>query len=71
MGQTPDETMPDRIYTFIAAYINTEGMPPTIREIGKAMDLQTVSQTEHYLTILEQQERIARQPDKARDIRLT
>lgn len=71
MGDVSEESMQDRIYAYIVAYIGTEGMPPTIREIGKAMDLRTVSQVEHYLKILEQQGRIARQPEKARDIRLT
>ena len=59
-----------RIYDFIEMYINTEGMPPTNREIGHAMNIASTGHVDYHLTMLEKKGWITRQAKKSRGIKL-
>jgi repressor LexA len=60
-----------RIYDFIVMYINREGMPPTNREIGHAMNIASTGHVDYHLTMLEKKGWISRQAKKSRGIKLT
>jgi SOS-response transcriptional repressor LexA len=65
-----DQQMLEDVYTFIRDYTHTNhGLAPTLREIatGCYISHPTVLR---YLDVLEIQGRIARQPGRARSIRL-
>lgn len=59
-----------RIYDFIVNYIRTEGMPPTNREIGQAMGINSTGHVDYHLTMLEKKGYIIREPKKSRGIKL-
>lgn len=58
------------IYAFIAEYIRTRGMPPTIREIGEALHIQSTGHIAHHLSRLEEKGLLELLPGKARGIKL-
>jgi repressor LexA len=60
-----------RMYDFIVTYINQEGMPPTNREIGQAMNIASTGHVDYHLTMLEKKGCISRQAKKSRGIKLT
>ena len=60
-----------KMYDFIETYIKAEGMPPTNREIGRAMNIASTGHVDYHLTILEKKGMIARQEKKSRGIKLT
>lgn len=59
-----------RIYNFIVDYIRDEGMPPTNREIGLAMNISSTGHVDYHLTMLEKKHYIQREPKKSRGIKL-
>jgi repressor LexA len=59
-----------RMYDFIELYINREGMPPTNREIGRAMNIASTGHVDYHLTMLEKKGCIIRQAKKSRGIKL-
>jgi repressor LexA len=71
MRQAPRSDLQDRIYAFILTSITTQGMPPTIREIGRAMGIPSTGHIDHHLTMLEKKGRIVRLPGKSRGMKLT
>ncbi len=60
-----------KMYDFIEKYIKAEGMPPTNREIGRAMNIASTGHVDYHLTILEKKGMISRQEKKSRGIKLT
>ena len=60
-----------KMYDFIDKYIKAEGMPPTNREIGRAMNIASTGHVDYHLTILEKKGMISRQEKKSRGIKLT
>jgi repressor LexA len=60
-----------RMYDFIVDYMDREGMPPTNREIGRALNIASTGHVDYHLTILEKKGLITRQPKKSRGIKLT
>ena len=60
-----------RMYDFIVDYIKAEGMPPTNREIGKALQIASTGHVDYHLTMLEKKGLITRQSKKSRGIKLT
>jgi repressor LexA len=60
-----------RMYEFIVSYMNAEGMPPTNREIGRALQIASTGHVDYHLTMLEKKGLITRQPKKSRGIKLT
>jgi len=59
-----------RIYDFIVEYIRDEGMPPTNREIGSAMNIATTGHVDYHLAMLEKKGYITRESKKSRGIKL-
>ncbi len=70
MDNLPKESLQGKIYAFLVSRIN-EGMPPTIREIGLAMGIESTGHIDHCLKMLEKKGLITRQQGKSRGIRLT
>ncbi len=60
-----------KMYDFIEKYIKAEGMPPTNREIGRAMNIASTGHVDYHLTSLEKKGLISRQEKKSRGIKLT
>lgn len=58
------------IYEFIRDYIQEHGYPPTIREIGKEVELKSISTVHHHLRKLEEKDLIKRVHGSSRAIRL-
>jgi repressor LexA len=60
-----------RMLEFIVNYIRREGMPPTNREIGKAMKIASTGHVDYHLSMLEKRGYITREAKKSRGIKLT
>ncbi len=56
------------ILDYIVRQINLKGYPPSVREIGEAVGLQSSSTVHNHLTQLEQKGYIRRDPTKPRAI---
>ncbi len=61
----------ERILRFLQSYNQENGYPPTVREIGKELGIESTSLVSFYLTQLEKQGLISRDPAISRGIRLT
>lgn len=61
----------ERILQFVEAYSRENGYPPTVREIGKELSIESTSLISFYLAQLEKRGRISRDPAISRGIRLT
>ena len=59
-----------RIFDFIIKYIRDEGMPPTNREIGYAMNIASTGHVDYHLSVLEKKGYITRDYKKNRSIKL-
>jgi repressor LexA len=59
-----------RILSFIEAYTQREGRPPTNREIGLAVGINSTGHVDYHLTMLEKKGCIQRDRKKSRGIRL-
>lgn len=59
-----------KIYDFIVEYMKNEGMPPTNREIGHAMQIASTGHVDYHLSMLERKGFISRQAKKSRGIKL-
>src|SRR5437660_1182154 len=59
-----------RILNFIREYQHKNGMPPTNREIGHAMDINSTGHVDYHLSMLERDGHIQREPRKSRGIKL-
>ncbi len=63
--------MQRRIYEYIAAFIQEQGYPPSVREIGEAVGLKSPSTVHFHLKHLEEAGVIAKGAGKGRAIALT
>jgi repressor LexA len=61
----------ESILRFISSYSEEHGRPPTIREIGKAVDISSTSVVNYNLTRLEDQGYLRRDPEVSRGIGFT
>jgi repressor LexA len=59
-----------RIYEFLVEYIREEGIPPTNREIGSAMNIASTGHVDYHLSMLEKKGYITRESKKSRSITL-
>jgi repressor LexA len=59
-----------KILDFIEAYTRREGRPPTNREIGKQVNIESTGHVDYHLTVLEKKGYILRERKKSRGIRL-
>lgn len=66
-----DDSLQNRVYAFITAFIHAQEMPPTIREIGRAMNIESTGHIDHILRMLEKQGLIERQKGRSRGMKLT
>jgi len=69
MQDTPTEPQ-QRILGFIRHYMQTEGRPPTNREIGQAVGIRSTGHVDHHLSALERKGLITRVRGTSRGIRL-
>jgi repressor LexA len=60
-----------KAYHFIVSFINDEHMPPTIREIGRALGITSTGHVNFLLEALEEHGLIEREIKKSRGIKLT
>lgn len=58
------------ILAYIAKHVKEEGIPPTVREIGKGVGLRSTSTVQAHILWLERAGVISRKPGKERMIRL-
>lgn len=65
------ETRQTDILKFIHAQVEEKGYPPTVREIGEAVDLSSTSTVHGHLSRLEKKGLLQRDPTKPRAIELT
>src|SRR5216117_161512 len=69
----PQEQMGEfqrKMYEFIVNYIRENQMPPTNREIGRAMNIASTGHVDYHLTMLEKKGLISREAKKSRGIKL-
>jgi len=59
-----------RVLEVVEEHIDRTGIPPTLREIGEAVGLANVNAVRGHVTALEKKGYIAKEPDKARSIRV-
>ena len=59
-----------KVLRFVDDFSQENGFPPTMREIGRAVGLANVSAVRGHLSALEKKGYIAKDPDKARSIRV-
>ncbi len=60
-----------KVLDCIAQYVDEHGYPPTVREIGKAIGVNSTSLVTYYLKRLEERGLILREPSMSRAIQLT
>lgn len=68
------EQLPERqqkVLDCIAEYVDEHGFPPTVREIGDAIGVNSTSLVSYYLKRLEERGLIVREPSMSRAIQLT
>jgi repressor LexA len=68
LKQTSD--LQQQIYQFIVNYIHEEQIPPTNREIGRAVGIASTGHINHHLTALEKKGMIERKARRGRAIKL-
>ena len=72
MGRRPSEInkREKAILKFIEKQIMTDGYPPSVREIGKAVGLRSTATVHGYLSKLEEKGYIKKQDKKGRTLKL-
>ncbi len=70
MKREPKDSLQHKAYAFIVEFIQAQGMPPTIREIGRAVNVESTGHINHILRMLEKQGLIERQKGRSRGIKL-
>ncbi len=58
------------MYEYITDTINSEGYPPTVRDIQSALHIKSTSTVHSYLARLEEKGYIRREPGKSRSVRI-
>ncbi len=71
MTEKPLSKRQQNILQFTRGYLDENGRPPTIREIGKAVGINSTSVVNYNLTRLEEKRYLDRDPDVSRGLRLT
>lgn len=70
MKKEPEDNLQNKVYAFITAFIDVQGMPPTIREIGRAVNVESTGHIDHILRMIEKLGLIERQKGRSRGIKL-
>ncbi|HMT22024.1 MAG TPA: transcriptional repressor LexA [Promineifilum sp.] len=71
MSEKPLSKRQQQILQFTRGYMDEHGRPPTIREIGKAVEINSTSVVNYNLGKLEEKGYLDRDPDVSRGLRLT
>lgn len=71
MSEKPLSKRQQNILHFTQGYVDEHGRPPTIREIGKAVGINSTSVVNYNLGKLEEKGYLDRDPDVSRGLRLT
>jgi repressor LexA len=71
MNEKPLSKRQQSILQFTQGYMGEHGRPPTIREIGKAVGINSTSVVNYNLSKLEEKGYLDRDPDVSRGLRLT
>ena len=71
MTEKPLSKRQQNILQFTRGYMDEHGRPPTIREIGKAVGINSTSVVNYNLGKLEEKGYLDRDPDVSRGLRLT
>lgn len=71
MSEKPLSDRQKSILSYIQAYVADHGRPPTIREIGSAVDISSTSVVNYNLTKLKEKGLLERDADVSRGLRLT
>lgn len=71
MTEKPLSKRQQNILQFTRGYLDENGRPPTIREIGKAVGINSTSVVNYNLSRLEEKGYLDRDPDVSRGLRLT
>lgn len=71
MNEKPLSKRQQSILQFTRGYMDEHGRPPTIREIGKAVGINSTSVVNYNLSKLEEKGYLDRDPDVSRGLRLT
>lgn len=71
MNEKPLSKRQHSILQFTRGYMDEHGRPPTIREIGKAVGINSTSVVNYNLSKLEEKGYLDRDPDVSRGLRLT
>lgn len=58
------------VYDYLVKFITNNGYSPSVREIGKGVNISSTSIIYHYLYVLEKMGKIRMQPKKTRSISL-
>jgi DNA-binding MarR family transcriptional regulator len=70
MALRPLTVRQKRVLAFLDEYASGHGFPPTLREIGEALNLSNVNAVRGHVAALEKKGYILRTPDKARSIQI-
>jgi repressor LexA len=68
--EKPLKGLQSNIYSFIEHYMREHGRPPTNREIGEAVHVESTGHIDYHLTMLEKKGYIARERKKSRGIKV-
>ena len=61
----------DRVYRYVREYVEENGYPPSVREIGSELHIKSTASVYYYLNKLEEQGKIRKGSNKNRAIELT
>jgi len=67
----PISPLQRKMYELIVRALEAEGMPPTNREIGRALGILSTGHVNHHLSMLEKKGWITRVPGKSRGIKIS
>lgn len=70
MRQAGFSSTRERIFKYIRDFIDDRGYAPTVRDILKGCDISSTAVVQHHLDVLEKENRIHRDPEVFRSIRL-
>lgn len=69
-NEMPEYERTDEVLDFIEDFIDKNGYPPVVREIGDGCDISSTSVVDYHLRKLEKYGYISRKSNKARTIRV-
>lgn len=71
MPRKAQEGMEEKILDYIKEYTDTNGYPPSVREIGKGVGIKSTSTVHRYISIMNEKGIISRNSSKTRALKLS